>query len=105
MEAHAVSQARTSASLGEDREGTGIVISDEEKTSYPPAVFDLARDVAGYTGDDAEAAVRALLATRAAARTEKNWELADVVREGLARLGLQVEDTPQGARVVYREQG
>lgn len=29
VEAHAVSQARTSASLGEDREGTGIVISDD----------------------------------------------------------------------------
>ena len=82
----------------------GIVIQDAAKTPYPPAVFDLARDVAGYTGDDAEAAVNALLATRAAARTEKNWELADVVREGLARLGLQVEDTPQGARVVFREQ-
>ena len=44
----------------------------------------------------------ALLATRAAARTEKNWELADVVREGLKRLCFHIEDTPQGARVIYK---
>ena len=45
-----------------------------------------------------------LLATRAAARTEKNWELADVVRNGLNRLGFVIEDTPQGARVIYKPQ-
>ena len=43
----------------------------------------------------------ALLAARAAARTEKNWALADAVRDGLARLGFTIEDTPQGARVTF----
>jgi cysteinyl-tRNA synthetase len=82
----------------------GIEIGRGEKAAYPPAVFELARDVAGYEGADAEEAVNSLLATRAAARTEKNWELADVVRNGLTRLGFHIEDTPQGARVVYKPQ-
>lgn len=80
----------------------GIQIAAAEKTAYPPAVFELARDVAGYDGVDAKAAVDALLATRSAARTEKNWALADVVRDGLGRLGFRIEDTPQGARVIYK---
>jgi cysteinyl-tRNA synthetase len=80
----------------------GIQIGEGEKAAYPPAVFELAKDVAGYEGADAQDAVDALLATRAAARTEKNWELADVVREGLKRLGFHIEDTPQGARVIYK---
>jgi len=82
----------------------GIEIAGDETTAYPPQVLTLARDLAGYSGDDAEAAVSALLATRSAARTERNFELADVVRDGLARLGFQIEDTPQGARVIYRPQ-
>jgi len=82
----------------------GIEVREGERAAYPPAVFELARDVAGYEGSDADAAVGALLATRAAARTEKNWELADVVRNGLNRLGFVIEDTSQGARVIYKPQ-
>jgi cysteinyl-tRNA synthetase len=80
----------------------GIQIGEGEKAAYPPAVFELARDVAGYSGSEAQGAVDSLLATRAAARTEKNYELADVVRGGLQRLGFVIEDTPQGARVIYK---
>jgi len=80
----------------------GIEIASDQTCCYPPEVLELARDVAGYQGTDAEEAVAALLATRSAARTEKNWGLADVVRDGLARHGFQIEDTPQGARVIFR---
>jgi len=83
----------------------GIEIADDDdETAWQssPELFDLARDLAGYTGEDGRAAVDALLATRAAARTEKNWALADAVRDGLARIGLQIEDTPQGPRVISR---
>ena len=45
--------------------------------------------------------MQALLDARAAARKEKNWALADSVRDGLAGLGFTIEDTPQGARVSY----
>jgi cysteinyl-tRNA synthetase len=79
----------------------GIEIAEEKEGSFPDEVLVLARDLAGYTGSDASAAVDALLAARAAARTEKNWAMADAVREGLTRLGFTIEDTPQGARVLY----
>lgn len=79
----------------------GIEVTEEVAGEYPPEVLELSRDLAGYTGADAEAAVAALLAARASARTERNWALADAVRDGLGRLGFIIEDTPQGARVNY----
>lgn len=82
----------------------GIEVADEATNAYPPEVLDLARDLSGYDGTDAEEAVHALLVTRQSARTEKNWALADAVRDGLSRLGFTVEDTPQGARVSYSGQ-
>lgn len=69
--------------------------------AYPVEVIALAADLAGYAGDDPEAAVAALLEARATARAEKNWAVADGVRDGLAGLGFTIEDTPQGARVTY----
>jgi cysteinyl-tRNA synthetase len=80
----------------------GIELGSEPASTYPPAVVELAREVAGYAGEDADGAVDALIATRAAARTERNYELADVVREGLGRLGFRIEDTQQGSRVIYQ---
>ena len=79
----------------------GIEIPEQAENDYPPEVLDLARDLAGYTGRDPAAAVNGLLATREVARTERNWGLADAVRDGLMRLGFTIEDTPQGARVTY----
>ncbi len=78
----------------------GVEIAEEEERAYPAEVVDLARDVAGYQGSDAEQAVAALLAARADARAAKDWSRADAVRDGLNALGLKIEDTPQGARVV-----
>ncbi|WP_165173850.1 cysteine--tRNA ligase [Adlercreutzia sp. ZJ242] len=69
--------------------------------AYPAEVVTLAADLAGFAGDDAAEAVEALLEARAAARKEKNWALADGVRDGLVGLGFVIEDTPQGARVTY----
>ena len=42
-----------------------------------------------------------LLEARATARAEKMWAVADGVRNGLADLGFVIEDTPQGARVMF----
>ncbi|MGB4592200.1 MAG: cysteine--tRNA ligase [Coriobacteriia bacterium] len=80
----------------------GIDVAPEAEVAYPPDVLDLAAQLAGYTGSDTEEAVRSLLAARAAARAERNWAAADMVRDGLAMLGFTIDDTPQGARVVYR---
>jgi cysteinyl-tRNA synthetase len=68
---------------------------------YPAEVVGLAAQLAGYSGSDPAEAVEALLAARAAARSERNWGAADIVRDGLGRLGFVVEDTPAGARVVF----
>ncbi|MEE0519225.1 DALR domain-containing protein, partial [Slackia sp.] len=73
----------------------------KEEVAYPAEVVDLAREVAGFEGEDAAEAVDALLEARANARSEKNWAVADAVRDGLCGLGFTVEDTPQGAKVSY----
>lgn len=71
------------------------------EVTYPAEVVDLAREVAGFEGEDAAEAVDALLEARANARAEKNWAVADAVRDGLCGLGFTIEDTPQGAKVSY----
>jgi cysteinyl-tRNA synthetase len=81
------------------------VLPQESDSQYPSEVLGLARDFAGYEGSDANAAVDALLAARAVARSERNWAAADGVRDGLAALGFVIEDTPSGARVSYRDRG
>jgi cysteinyl-tRNA synthetase len=75
---------------------------DATQAEYPAEVTALARELAGYAGADPREAVDALLAARSVARVEKNWAAADVVRDSLAQLGFAIEDTPGGARVVYR---
>jgi cysteinyl-tRNA synthetase len=90
------------AAVTELLDALGITLAKPAESAYPPDVIDLARELAGYAGRDADEAVRALLAARAAARAEKHWDAADAVRDGIAMLGFAIEDTPQGARVVYR---
>jgi cysteinyl-tRNA synthetase len=80
----------------------GVEVKIAAEAELPPDVVALASQLAGYVGSDVEEAVRALLAARAAARAERNWTAADLVRDGLAMLGLYIEDTAQGARVSYR---
>jgi cysteinyl-tRNA synthetase len=45
-----------------------------------------------------EASVARLLSERDDARARSKWERADAIRDGLAALGIVVEDTPDGAR-------
>lgn len=77
----------------------GISLLVEQPAEYPEALFALASSVADYQGADGEAAIQALLDRRAAARKDRDFALADKVRDGLAEMGFVVEDTPQGARV------
>ena len=82
--------------------GIDVSAADEdESASYPEAVLELAAQIASYEGTSKAEAVQALLEARATARKEKNWAVADGVRDGLAGLGFTIEDTPQGARVSY----
>jgi len=82
----------------------GIEIEHDQTCCYPLEVVDLAATIAGYKGDNPDIAVDALLAARAAARAEKDWSRADAVRDGLSALGFVIEDTPQGARVIFKPQ-
>ena len=80
----------------------GIEIAEDRSSGFPAEVTDLAGEISGYDGQDPNEAVDALLAARASARADKDWARADAVRAGLSALGFQIEDTPQGARVIYR---
>ncbi len=80
----------------------GIEITSAVDDEYPVEVIELAHEVAGFEGDNAIAAVEALLEARACARKSKDWGTADAVRDGLSGLGFVIEDTPQGAKVAYK---
>lgn len=77
----------------------GISLTESADEEYPEELFALAAQLADYEGADGQAAIRALLDRRAAARKEREFALADSVRDGLTNIGFVVEDTPQGARV------
>ncbi|MDA0364662.1 MAG: hypothetical protein O3B31_04355 [Chloroflexi bacterium] len=49
-------------------------------------------------GTDVETTMNALLARRHAARTARDFALADTIRDELSALGVAIEDTPGGAR-------
>jgi len=92
----ATSPALRAADLLEELTGVlGVNIASEGET-LPAELIDLAREQAGYAGTSA---AEALLSARQAARAEKNWALADAIRDGITALGLVVEDTAAGARL------
>ena len=65
----------------------------------PIELVDLARRHAGFEGHLADEAARALIDAREAARAAKDWGVADAIRDGIAGLGLVLEDTPAGTRL------
>ncbi len=52
----------------------------------------------GVNGSGEDATVRAMLEAREVARAERDWAAADVVRDGLAGLGIAIEDSADGTR-------
>ncbi len=76
------------------------MLEGESESQLPDGILELALNLASYEGNDKEAAAQALLDTRAEARKNKNWDVADKIRDGISELGLTVEDTPSGARLV-----
>ena len=81
----------------------GITFDDApEDAGYPQQVCDLAAQVGAYSGTDPVEAVEALLEARASARKNRDFALADKVRDGLGDMGFTIEDTPQGARVTFQ---
>ena len=76
--------------------GVKLVSKGEE---LPTELVGLAAEYAGYAGSSADEAAEVLLTARQAARKEKNWAVADAIRNGITALGLVVEDTAAGARL------
>ena len=74
-----------------------------EKAALPAELVSLAAELADYAGSSAAEAADALIAARAKARAARDWARADAIRDRIAELGLAVEDTPTGSRVVARE--
>lgn len=79
--------------------GIAMPVADDDE--WPMEVVILAADTCGYEGNDPHEAAQALLDARAQARADKNWAVADAVRDGLSALGFTIEDTANGARVSY----
>ncbi len=48
--------------------------------------------------------VEELVNQRQQARKDKNWKLADEIRGRLGEMGLQLEDTPHGVKVVHKQE-
>ena len=92
-----------SIEMNDAAEVGATVLDDEEGAAE---VMALAMEFAGFTPGDGvdpatvKAAMAALLDARANARANKNYAVADAIRDGLAELGFRIEDTPQGARIV-----
>ena len=68
------------------------------------ALFDELTGVLGLVYNRKEAQVgndvEALVAERAQARKDKNWKRADEIRTQLKEMGVTIEDTPQGTKIV-----
>jgi len=79
--------------------GVDLASSPKATSGLPDGVLDLARLLLDYQGDDIGEAADALAGLRAKARTDKDWPVADAVRDGLSALGIIVEDTPRGTRM------
>lgn len=80
--------------------GINVTASQDAQAEDNDEVIALAANLAEYAGSDGEEAIQSLLDKRAAARKEKNFGLADQIRDELGSLGYTIEDTPQGARVI-----
>ena len=76
--------------------------ASKETVEYAAKVFDTLTDVLGLVynrkTDDADAEIDALIEERTKARAEKNWALADKIRDELKARGIVLEDTPKGVK-------
>ncbi|MBR2834632.1 MAG: cysteine--tRNA ligase [Coriobacteriales bacterium] len=77
----------------------GIEVPSVQVDELPKELIDLAREMSGYQGESVQEASQLLIDTRAQARKQKDWPLADVIRNAVSALGLLIEDTANGTRI------
>jgi cysteinyl-tRNA synthetase len=75
------------------------ILNDRREKLY---LTDEARDEALKGGGDASKLADVLLALREKARAEKNFELADKIRDELNEIGAEVRDSKDGAKIVWK---
>lgn len=88
-------------------EALGVEIHGEDNSDseqFPEELLGLAEKVCGVQPTSPQQAIDILLAARQTARAEKNWGVADSVRDGLAELGFVIEDTSAGSRVLFNKE-
>ena len=77
-----------------------IRVPESLDAGIPAEVWEMVT-VANQTGVDTPPDdVQALVERRQAARADKNWSESDRLRDEIASLGWQVQDTPEGAKLV-----
>lgn len=74
-------------------------VGDAEGSKGCEALDKIASDLGIAVEGDA---AQSILDARANARAEKNFELADKIRDAVAEAGFAIEDTPQGPRLTTR---
>ncbi len=76
--------------------------ASKETIEYAVNVFDTLTGVLGLVYNrkavDSDAEIDALIEERTKARAEKNWALADKIRDELKEKGIVLEDTPKGVK-------
>ena len=77
----------------------GIVLETGAADELPAELVTLAVEYSGYAGNSASEAAEALMAARQEARSKREWATADAIRDGIAALGLVIEDTQAGSRL------
>lgn len=77
--------------------GVAVDLSQEP---LPQELVDVAHSLGLSQVQNPEQAATLLLEKRASARKEKNWDVADNIRDAVSALGLQIEDSPQGSKIV-----
>jgi cysteinyl-tRNA synthetase len=88
------------------RESNGLAAGPEPSKGFALAtleVFNELTDVLGLfyanaDGGGLDEEVELLIQARQAARKEKNWAEADNIRDRLGKMGIVLEDTPQGVK-------
>ncbi len=74
----------------------GIQFS-EEKAQDSEVLVEIAKNLGIEPGNDAS---KAILDTRSEARKNKDFDLADKIRDTLREKGFTIEDTPSGPRLI-----
>ena len=75
---------------------------EQAKNDLPDGILELASECCGYEGSDKQEAASVILTAREEARAQKQWDIADAIRDGISALNLVIEDTAQGPRLLEK---